>query len=55
MSGATLTLEAALGRGEWELAALRLLLGALDALDGLRRSAPQTREALIDLLTVDEP
>ncbi len=44
------TFSAALARREYELAALRLLLGVLDAIE---EAAPSTREELIALLTVE--
>ncbi len=44
----------ALARGEHELAALRLLLGVIAALDQVERGAPETREALLHLLTPPE-
>lgn len=44
----------ALARGEHELVALRLLLGVIAALEQLDRSAPETREALLHLLTPPE-
>jgi hypothetical protein len=44
------TFTAAVERKQYELAALRLLLGVVAALD---ETAPATREELITLLTVD--
>ena len=47
-------LSLAIERGQYELAALRLLLGAAGAIEQLRRSAPQARTQLLALLTVDD-
>ncbi|MBX7111075.1 MAG: hypothetical protein K1X87_04415 [Dehalococcoidia bacterium] len=44
------TFSAALARKEYELAALRLLLGVLDTIE---EAAPATRDELIALLTVE--
>lgn len=45
----------AFARGQHELAALRLVLGVIAALDRLEHAAPETRDELISLLTLDTP
>ena len=47
-------LSAAIEREQYELAALRLLLGALRTLERLEAAAPRARAELIALLTVDD-
>lgn len=42
----------ALARRQYELAALRLLLGVIAALDDLDRTAPEARDELIQWLTL---
>ncbi|MEZ4553747.1 MAG: hypothetical protein AB7I38_05235 [Dehalococcoidia bacterium] len=44
------TFSGALARKEYELAALRLMLGVLEAIE---EAAPATRDELIALLTVE--
>ena len=48
------TLSAAIEREQYELAALRLLLGAVTAIERLGAAAPHARAELIALLTLDD-
>jgi hypothetical protein len=49
------TVAAAIAREEYELAALRLVLGAAAAISRLEASAPQAREQLVALLLWEQP
>jgi hypothetical protein len=51
MTAPATTFSMAVERQQYELAALRLLLGVVVALED---SAPETREELITLLTLDD-
>ncbi len=48
-------LAAAIGRKQYELAALRLVLGVTAALDRASAGAIETREELLTLLSRDRP
>ena len=47
-------LTTAIERQQYELAALRLLLGVLTAIDRLHAAAPRARAGLLALLAVDD-
>ena len=47
-------LSTAVERGQYELAALRLLLGIVNAIDTLETVAPRVRAELLALLTTDD-